>query len=72
LNKVASCTDKTLTPLGKISSYKRVSGSAASFATALKVNPLWITLDANANVQFYKSGIIDSTANCSKTINHGT
>jgi len=67
-NVQGTCGADKLTPIGKLDSYKYVKGSASDFTSAVRINPLWVTLNADL-VQLYKSGIVDSK-NCSTAINH--
>lgn len=68
-NKQGACTTSSVTALGKIASYTYVAGSASAYATALKTNPLWLTINAD-KIQFYKGGIVDATSNCTNAVNH--
>jgi hypothetical protein len=66
-NNRFACRMREVEPLGKITSFSYVQPSMSRFTRAVRNNPLWVTLDANA-LQFYRSGIV--TGNSSAP-NHG-
>jgi len=56
-NNRFACRMREVEPLGKITSFSYVQPSMSRFTRAVRNNPLWVTLDANA-LQFYRSGIV--------------
>jgi C1A family cysteine protease len=58
-----------LTPLGKIAGYQKVERNVNSFTTAVKTNPLFVTLNAD-ELQLYKGGVFGKEKNCSTAFNH--